>query len=136
MNAGRFVGASVAVFLFRTILNYLFYGVLVHGRFEAMAAAHPGILREVIPAYVTLDLIVAFILTYLVVKAGAAFGGGIKGGVMLGILVALLGPVLASLNFFFGVTFYPADFVATESIYQIVAHAVQGAIAAAIYKSA
>ncbi len=136
MNAGRFVGASVAVFLFRTILNYLFYGVLVHGRYVAMGAAHPGVLREVIPAYITLDLITAFILTYLVVKAAAAFGGGIKGGVILGILVALLAPVVGGLYFFFGVTYYPADLFATESVYQIVSHAVQGAIAAAIYKSA
>jgi hypothetical protein len=136
MNAGRFVGASVAVFLFRTLLNYLFYGVLVHGRFVEMSNAHPGVLREVIPAYITLDLIVAFVLTFLVIKAGAAFGGGIKGGVMLGVLAALLGPVLASLNFFFGVTFYPVDFVVMESVYQIATCAVQGAIAATIYKSA
>jgi hypothetical protein len=136
MNAGRFAGASIAVFVFRTILNYLFYGVLVHGRYVAMDAAHPGVLREVIPAYITLDLITAVILTYLIVKAGAAFGGGIKGGVILGILVAILAPIVGGLYFFFGVTYYPADFFATEAVYQIVTHAVQGAIAAAIYKSA
>ena len=57
MNAGRFVGASVAVFVFRTLLNYLFYGYLMHGRYEEMSTAHPGLFREVVPAFITLDLV-------------------------------------------------------------------------------
>jgi hypothetical protein len=136
MNAGRFVGASVAVFVVRTLLNYLFYGYLMHPRYEEMSTAHPGLFREVVPAFITLDLIAALLITWLVVKAGAAFGGGIKGGVILGILIALLGPVLYNLYFYFSTTFYAQDLLAIETVYQIVVHAIQGAIAAAIYKTA
>jgi hypothetical protein len=136
MNAGRFVGASIAVFLFRTVLNYVFYGVAMHGRYEELASAHPGMFREVIPGFITLDLITAVILTYLVVKAGSAFGGGIKGGVILGILVAILSPVISGLYYYFSSTYYAADLLAIESVYQVITHAIQGAIAAAIYKTA
>lgn len=136
MNAGRFVGASVAVFVVRTLLNYLFYGVAMQGRFEEMSAAHPGLFREVIPAFIALDLVTAVLITYLVVKAAAAFGGGLKGGATLGILIAILAPVIGSLYYFFSVTYYPIDFWAIESVYQIVSHAIQGALAAAIYKTA
>ncbi len=59
MNAGRFVGASVAVFVVRTLMNFLFYGYAMRGRYEEMSAAHPGMFREVIPAYLVLDLISA-----------------------------------------------------------------------------
>jgi hypothetical protein len=136
MNAGRFVGASVAVFVVRTLLNSLFYGYLIHPRMEEMSAAHPGMFREVVPAFITLDLLAALLITWLVIKAGAAFGGGVKGGVILGILVALLSPVLNNLYYYFSTTYYPQDLLAIESIYQIVTHAVQGALAAAIYKTA
>ena len=136
MNAGRFVGAAVAVFVVRTLLNYLFFGVVLHGRYEAMATAHPGLFREVIPAFITLDLVSAVLITYLVVKAAGAFGGGIKGGATLGILYAVLAFVLGNLYWFFSVTFYALDLWAIESVYQVVVHAIQGAIAAAIYKTA
>lgn len=136
MNAGRFVGASVAVFVVRTLLNFLFYGYLMQARFEELNAAHPGMFREVIPAYLALDLISALLITWLVVKAGAAFGGGIKGGVTLGVLVALLSPVIGGLYYYFSTTYYPQDLLAIESVYQLVSYAIQGALAAAIYKTA
>src|SRR5215210_2650513 len=101
MNAGRFVGASVAVFVVRALLNFLFYGLAIHGRYEEMSAAHPGLLREVLPAYFTLDLISAVLITWLVVKAGSAFGVGLKGGAVLGALIGLLGPVIGGLYYFF-----------------------------------
>ena len=136
MNTGRFVGASLVVFLVRTALNYVVYGQLLHGYYEEISAAHPGILREVIPAFIALDLVSAVLITWLIVKAGSAFGGGIKGGVILGILVAILSPVIGGLYFFFGVTYYPQNLLVIEVIYQIIAHAIQGALAAAIYKTA
>lgn len=135
MNAGRFVGASVAVFVVRTLLNYLFYGVAMQGRYEEISAAHPGMFREVIPAFIALDLVVALLLVYLIVRAAACFGGGIKAGVTIAILIAILSPVIGNLYYFFSVTWYPIDFWAIEAVYQIVAHAIQGAIAAAIYKT-
>jgi len=136
MNAGRFVGASVVVFIVRTLLNAGFYGYAIHGRYEEMSAAHPGVLREVVPVYIALDLVTAVLLTYLIVKAAGAFGGGIKGGVTIGILIAILCPILGGLYWYFSVTFYPANLFCIESVYQIVTYAIQGALAAAIYKVA
>jgi len=136
MNTGRFVGASLAVFVVRTLMNTGFYGYAMHGRYEEMSNAHPGMFREVIPAYITLDLITAFILVYLIVKAASAFGGGMKGSVTVAVLVAILGPVMAGLYYYFSMTYYPADLVGMESVYQVIAYAIQGAVAAAIYKSA
>lgn len=135
MNAGRYVGASVAVFIARTLLNTGFYGFLMHGQYEAMSAAHPGVFREVVPAFVAIDLVTAFLLVYLIVRAASAFGGGTKGAVTLAVLIAIIGPVVYSLYYYFSVTFYSVHFFAIESVYQIVAHAIQGAIAAAIYKN-
>lgn len=136
MNAGRFVGAAIGVFVVRFALNFLFYGMAMRSRYEEISNAHPGLMRDVIPAFGVLDLISAFLIVYLFIKAGAAFGGGIKGGVTLGIFIAILCPVIGGLYYFFSVTYYPADLLAIDSVYQIVAHAIQGAVAAAIYKTA
>jgi hypothetical protein len=135
MNAGRFVGASVAVFVVRFLLNGAFYGYAMKGRYDELSAAHPGMFRNVIAGFAVLDLITAILLTYLIVKAGAAFGGGLKGGVTLGILVAIFSPVLGGLYFFFTVTWYPLDLLTIEAVYQLISHAIQGALAAAIYKT-
>jgi hypothetical protein len=135
MNTGRFLGASVVVWIVRTVLNAGFYGYLMHGEFESISAAHPGLFREVVPAFIAIDLIVALLLTYLVVKAASAFGGGIKGGVTIGILVAILGPIVFGLYYYFSVTFYTMNFFAIETVYQLVSHAIQGALAAMIYKA-
>jgi hypothetical protein len=135
MNAGRFVGASVAVFVVRFLLNGAFYGYAMKGRYDELSAAHPGMFRNVIAGFAVLDLITAIFLTYLIVKAGAAFGGGLKGGVTLGILVAIFSPVLGGLYFFFTVTWYPLDLLTIEAVYQLISHAIQGALAAAIYKT-
>jgi hypothetical protein len=136
MNTGRFVGAGVAVFVVRFLLNFLFYGQLMHGQWEEISNAHPGLMREVIPAYGVLDLIAAFVLVYIFVKATGCFGGGMKSGVTIGILLAIFGPVLGSLYFFYSVTYYPTSLLGPELVYQLVAHAIQGAIAAAVYKTA
>jgi hypothetical protein len=135
MNTGRFVGASLAVFIARFAMNFLFYGMAMKSYYDDIAAAHPGITREVIAAYGVLDLVSAILIVYFFVKAGAAFGGGIKGGVVLGILIAILCPVIGGLYFFYSVTYYPMNLMVMESVYQIIAHAIQGAVAAAIYKA-
>jgi hypothetical protein len=136
MNTGRFLGASLAVFVVRTVLNYLFYGMAMHGRMEEMAAAHPDMFREVIPAFIALDLVCALLLVYLIVKAVTCFGGGMKGAVTIAILIAIFCPIIGGLYYFFSVTWYPIDFWAIESVYQLVSHAIQGAVAAMIYKTA
>ena len=134
MNTGRFVGAGIAVFVVRFILNFLFYGVLIHPQYEAISNAHPGMFREVIPAYAVLDLIAAFLIVWFFIKCG--FGGGVKGGVTLGILLGLFGPVLCALYYFFSTTYYPTSLLGTESVYALVSHAIQGAVAALVYKTA
>ncbi len=135
MNTGRFVGAGVAVFVVRFLLNFLFYGVLVHGQYEAHAATYPGMFREVIPAYAVLDLISAFLLVYLFAKAGAAFGGGMRGGVCVGIFLAILA-IICNLYWFYSVTIFPMNLLGLEAVYMLVAFAIQGAVAAAVYKTA
>ena len=136
MNTGRFVGAGVAVFVVRFLLNYLFYGVLIHPQYEAISNAHPGMFREVIPAYAVLDLLAAFLIVWFFVKCGGGYGGGVKAGVTLGILLGLFGPVLCALYMFFSVTYYPTSLLGTEIVYALVAHAIQGVVAALVYKTA
>jgi hypothetical protein len=136
MNTGRFLGASVAVFVVRTVLNFVFYGKLMHGEYERLSAAHSDLFREVIPAYIAIDLIAALLIVYLIVKAASCFGGGMKGAVTLAIFLAILGPILYNVYFFFSVTFYTVNFFCIETVYLLVAYAIQGAVAAAIYKTA
>jgi hypothetical protein len=59
-----------------------------------------------------------------------------KGAVTIAILIAILCPVIGNLYLFFSSTWYPIDFWTIESVFQIVAHAIQGAVAAMIYKTA
>jgi hypothetical protein len=136
MNTGRFIGAAVAVWLVRTLLNAGFYGYLMHGEFERLDAAHPGMFREVIPAFIALDLLVALLLVYMIVKAASCFGGGMKGAVTIAVLIAIFGPIIFSLYYYFSTTFYTLNVFGIEAVYQLVTHAIQGAVAAAIYKAA
>jgi hypothetical protein len=92
-------------------------------------------MREVIPAYAVLDLISAFVLVYLFAKAGAAFGGGMKGGVTIGIWLAIIS-IICNLYWFYSVTYYPPNLLGIETVYMLVAFAIQGAVAAAVYKTA
>lgn len=135
MNTGRFIGAAVVVWLARTLLNAGFYGYLMHGEYERLAAAHPGMFREVIPAFIALDLLVALLLVYMIVKAASCFGGGMKGAVTIAILIAVFGPIIFSLYYYFSTTYYTLNFFSIEAVYQLVTHAIQGALAAAIYKT-
>ena len=91
MNTGRFLGAAVIVWLVRTLLNAGFYGYLMHGEYERLDAAHPGMFREVVPAFIAIDLLVALLLVYVIVKAASCFGGGTKVAVTIAILIASLG---------------------------------------------
>jgi len=135
MNVGRFVGAAIGVGIVRTLLNYLFYGVLTHEQWEQLSSAHPGMFREVIPAFITLDFLVALVFVYLFVKVGAALGGGVKGGVCLGLFVAVLSPVAGDLYQFFSVTFLSQGMIVKDILFQLGSHVIQGVVAAKIYKS-
>ncbi len=134
MNINRFVGAIVGVWIVRAALNSVFYGKIAAARYEQIRSAHPDIFRTVIPAYIVTDLIFAAVFLFLFTKVGAAMGSGVKAGIALGVFVAVLSPVIGDLYYFYTVTYLPASLVATDSIFQVIAHAVEGAVAGLIYK--
>ena len=133
MNLARFLACVVAVWLVRVGLNWTFYTRVIGQQSQQIAAAHPGIFREVAPGFVLTDLIFAVAFTYLFVKVGAALGGGRMAGVKLGILVAVLSPVIGGLYQYFSVTYMSVGLTMAESVFQIIAHAIEGAVAGAIY---
>ena len=135
MSTGRFWTTAIAVWIVRTVMNSLFYGVLVGPRFAAIAARHPGMFRTVIPAYIVADLLFAIVFTLLFTKVGAALGGGIIGGIALGLFVAILAPVIGSVYEYYSVTYLSARLHWATVIYQVFAHIMQGIIAGALYKT-
>jgi len=129
------VGAVIGVWIVRVTLNATFYTPIVGRQFEQMSSAHPGMFRTVIPAYIVTNLIFALVFTFLFVKVGAALGGAIKAGVTLGVIVGLLSPVLGNLYQYYSVTYLPAGLAFTDSIFHVIAHGLEGAIAGVIYKT-
>jgi hypothetical protein len=135
MNIGRFLVSAAAVWLVRVALNWTFYTRVIGQQSQQLAAAHPGVFRQVVPGFILTDLVFALAFTYLFVKVGAALGGGRMAGVKLGLLVAVLSPVIGSLYQYFSVTYMSVGLIAAESVFQIIAHATEGAVAGAIYKA-
>lgn len=135
MNLGRFLASVAAVWLVRVALNWMFYTRVIGQQSQQITAAHPGVFREVVPGFILTDLIFAFVFTYLFVKVGAALGGGRMAGVKLGLLVAVLSPVIGNLYQYFSVTYLSVGLMVAESVFQIIAHAIEGAVAGAIYKA-
>jgi hypothetical protein len=133
MNIWRFAGAVIGVWIVRVALNATFYTQIVGRQFEQMSSAHPGMFRTVIPAYIVTDLVFALVFTFLFVKVGAALGVGIKAGVTLGVIVAVLSPVIGNLYHYYSVTYLPAGLALTDSIFQLIAHAIEGGVAGLIY---
>ena len=134
MNRGRFITSVVAVWIVRVALNWTFYTRVIGQQSQQIAAAHPGVFREVVPGLILTDLIFALVFTYLFVRVGAALGGGRMAGVKLGLLVAVLSPVIGSLYQYFSVTYMSVGLMTAESVFQIIAHAIEGAVAGAMYK--
>ena len=134
MNVGRFLASAAAVWLVRVALNWTFYTRVLGHQSQQIAAAHPGVFREVVPGFILTDLVFAIAFTYLFVKVGAALGGGRMAGVKLGLLVAVLSPVIGSLYQHFSVTYLSVGLMVEESVFQLIAHAIEGAVAGAIYK--
>ena len=135
MNKGRFVAAAIGVWIVRVALNWTFYTQVVGGQYQQIMEAHPGMFREVIPAYILTDLIFAVAFAFLFAKTSTALGGGVKAGVFLGVIVAILSPVVGNLYHFYSFTWLPGSMALTDSIFQVIAHAVEGAAAALIYKT-
>ena len=126
MNLTRFLACAAAVWLVRVALNWAFYTRVIGQQSQQIAAAHPGLFREVVPGFILTDLIFAVAFTYLFVKVGAALGGGRMAGVKLGILVAVLSPVIGGLYQYFSVTYMSVGLMTAESVFQIIAHAIEG----------
>jgi hypothetical protein len=135
MNTGRFVGAAVGIWVVRVALNWTFYTRVVGRQMEQINAAHPDMFRTVIPAYIVTDLLFAVVFALLFVKAGAVLGGGLKAGMVLGVFVAILSPVVGNLYEYYSVTYLPVGLMAAVSIFQVIAHAVEGGVAGLIYKT-
>jgi len=135
MNIGRFVGTALGVWIVRVALNATFYTRIVGRQFDEIASAHPGMLRTVIPAYIVTDLIFAVVFAYLFVKVGGVLGGSAKAGVTLGVMIAILSPVIGTLYEYYQVTYLPAGLAVAVSIFQVIAHAVEGGVAGLIYKT-
>ena len=135
MNRGRFIVAVIAVWIVRVVLNATFYTKVVDQQSQQIAAAHPGMFRQVVPAYILTDLLFALAFTFLFVKVGAALGGGRMAGVKLGLLVAVLSPVIGSLYQYFSVTYMVLGLTLAEAVFQIIAHAIEGAVAGVMYKT-
>ena len=94
----------------------------------------PGVFRQVVPGFILTDLVFALGFTYLFVKVAAALGGGRMAGVKLGLLVAVLSPVIGTLYKYFSVTYMPVGLTSVEAFSQVIAHAIEGAVAGATYK--
>ena len=135
MNVGRCLVAALGVWVVRVAMNWTYYTQVVGSHWEEIAAAYPDAFRQVIPGYITLDLVFALVLVYLFAKAGDALGGGVKGGVTLAVIVAVVGAVSCGFGYYFSVTYLSLGLTIQNSVYEIVAHAVQGVVAAKLYKS-
>ncbi len=135
MNIGRFLGASIGVWIVRVALNWTFYTKIVGHRFEQISSAHPGVFRNVIPGFIGTDLLFSLVFALLFVKVGAALGGGVKGGVKLGMIIAVLSVVVGRLYEFFGATYLAFSLVLADWAFQLIAHAIEGAVAGVIYKT-
>ena len=135
MNLGRFLASAAAVWVVRVALNWTFYTHVIGQQSQQIAAAHPGVFRQVVPGFILTDLVFAIAFTYLFVKVGAALGGGRMAGVKLGLLVAVLSPVIGSLYQHFSVTYLSVGLMVEESVFQLIAHAIEGAVAGAMYKA-
>jgi hypothetical protein len=135
MNVGRFLASAAAVWLVRVALNWTFYTRVIGHQSQQIAAAHPGIFREVVPGLILTDLVFALVFTYLFAEVGAALGGGPMAGVKLGLLVAVLSPVIGNLYQHFSVTYLSVGLMTAESVFQLIAHAIEGAVAGAMYRT-
>ena len=134
MNTGRFVGASVAVWFVRVLLNGTFYSKVFGPRLAPVAVLHPGIFKQGIAGHVVADLIFAIAFAFLFAKVGNALGGGVKAGVTLGLLIAILSSVVGAIHLFFSLALISVGLTSLEVIFQMIAHAIEGAVAGAIYK--
>lgn len=134
MNTKRCLLAVLAVFVVRTALNAVFYGMLMGETYRSAIAGHEDMFREVVPAFICADLFFAIFFVYLFTKVSHCLGGGVKGGVTLAVFLVLLGPVLWNVYNFFSVTYLPVNLVVIDIVYALASYCIVGAVAGAVYK--
>lgn len=135
MNIGRFVGAVAGVAVVRALLNMVFYGYVMRGNWDQVLDTHPDVVREVIWGFVATDILFALIFVFLWIRVAPCLGGGVGGGARLGLIIGLFFGVVANLYLFFSFHIFSVGTISADAIYQIIAVAIQGAVAGAIYKA-
>ena len=134
MNAGRYAGAVIAVWIVRVAMNWLFYGMYMSPRMTAATAHWSGAFREVVPAYIIADLLFSIVFVWVWVKVCACFGGGTKGGAYYGFLIGLLAAVLPGVYSYYSVTYMSGALWVTDIVYGLVAGVVIGIVVALVYR--
>lgn len=135
MRTGRFVGAALAVWIVRTVFNWLFYGMYLAEATSAVSAQWEGAFRQVVPAYILTDLLFALVFVWLWARVGSAFSTGATGGAGYGVVIGLLAAVIPSVYHFYSVTYISYPTWVTEIVFQLVAHAILGVVVALVYRS-
>jgi len=79
-------------------------------------------------------LIFALAFAYLFVKVGAALGGGRMAGGNSASWSPFCRRSLEAFYQYFSVTYNSVGLITAESVFQIIAHAIEGAVAGATYK--
>lgn len=135
MNMGRYLIAVLAVWIVRTVLNALWYGWYTAEAYAAAIEPYVGAFREVVPAYVTADLLFALVFVWLWVKVGAAFGSGAKAGGTYGFVIGLLAGVIPGIYWVYSLTVVTPGMWLQGVIFELVAGVLVGALAAVVYKA-
>lgn len=135
MSFGRYMVAVVAVWVVRTCLNWLFYGMYMMDQMSSAVEQWEGAFREVVPAYILTDLLVALVFVWLWGKVASVFADGAKGGAVYGLVIGVLAGFLPSVYHFYSVTYITYGQWTTEIIYQLVVHVIMGVVAALLYRT-
>ena len=135
MSFGRYSVAVLAVWVVRTCLNWLFYGMYMTDQMSSAVEQWQGAFREVVLAYILTDLLVAVVFVWLWAKVASAFAAGAKGGAVYGLVIGILAAVLPSVYHFYSVTYITYGLWTTEIVYQLVAHVIIGVVAALVYRT-
>lgn len=134
MNVGRYLIAVLAVWIVRTALNALWYGWYTAEEYAAAIEPYAGAFREVVPAYVTADLLFALVFVWLWAKVGGAFGSGAKAGAAYGFVIGLLAGTIPGIYWVYSVTFVTTGMWLQGAIFELLAGVLVGVVAAVVYK--
>jgi hypothetical protein len=129
---GRTIGAVIGVWLVRTLVNWLYYGIYMADTFAELGERFPGVFREVVPAYIVADLLFAAVFVWLWTKVGSTFGGGAQGGALYGFSIWLLAEAITSIYYFYSFTYMTHAMWLSSVAVQLVVFLLMGVVAAAV----